>query len=148
VSRFPSPKIELKLLKNTYSVGESVEVLLVLKNRSDVPLTVNKRMGFNPGYMAEGDWEVKFNITFPPGKRLLIDTLINPENLEKEDFTTLPPARELSKSVILTDYYWMKLPGTYSVTATYHNTEDGSKFGFTAWMGDIISNSVTFNVTE
>jgi hypothetical protein len=141
-------EIELRMRKDTYSVGEPIEVILVLKNRSDAPLTINKRMGFNPGHMGEGSWEVRFDVAFPPGRRPITHTLINPVSLEEDDFTTLPPGGEISTLMTLTKYYWMKLPGTYSVTATYHNSNDGGKFGLSAWMGDIASNSIRLKVTE
>jgi hypothetical protein len=141
-------EIELKIPKDTYLVGEPIEVILVLKNRSAAPLTINKRMGFNPGYMAEGNWEVRFDITFPPGKRPLTHTMINPVSLDEDDFTVLPTGGELSTSITLTKYYWMNLPGRYNITATYHNTNDGSKFGLSAWSGEILSNLVSLNVTE
>jgi hypothetical protein len=148
IKRSDALEFQLRVTKEKYSVGEPIEVILLLTNRSDTPLTVNKRMGFNPGHMGEGSWEVRFNVTFPPGKRLVIGTLINPVSLEDDDFTILAPGREISSIMTLTRFYWMELPGTYTVTATYHNSDDGRRFGLSAWTGDIASNPIHFKVTE
>ena len=141
-------EVQLTMPKESYSVGESIDVTLVLKNQSNAPLTINKRMGINPKKMAEGSWEVKFDVTFPPGERLMIDTRINRGEPHQEDFTVLPPGGETSMVYTLTKYYWMELPGAYEVKATYHNSIDGSMFGLSAWTGESTSNPVYLRVTE
>ena len=143
-----APKLQLIAPKEGYSVGEPIEVTLVLKNLTNAPLTVNKRMAINPGQMGEGRWEVKFDVTFPPGKRLLRVTKIRREKLKEDDFTVLLPGEEINRDYPLTDYFWMELPGTYGVKATYHNGNDGSMFELRAWTGDITSNSVSFRVNK
>jgi len=140
--------IELRVPKESYSIGEPIEVTVLLKNQSNAPLTINKRMGINPGHMGEGSWEVKFDVTFPPGERLMIHTLINPRGLKHDDFTVLSPEGEISRIYTLTNYYWMELPGAYEVKATYHNSIDGSMFGLSAWTGEITSNPIYLKVSE
>lgn len=134
--------------QQSYSAGEAIDVTLILKNESNSPVTVNKRMGINPGKMLEGTWEVKFNVTFPPGERLITATLINRGKPTREDFVALPPGHEIRKVYTLSDYYWMELPGTYNIKAIYHNSDDGEKFGFSAWKGDITSNVISLEVLK
>jgi hypothetical protein len=141
-------EVQLRITKESYSVEEPIEVTVVLKNGSNDPLTINKRMGINPGHMGEGSWEVKFDVAFPPGQRLMIDTLINRGQPSREDFTLLPPRGEISTVYPLTKFYWMKLLGAYQVRATYHNSVDGSQFGLSAWTGEITSNPIHLKVTE
>ncbi|MEW5759157.1 MAG: hypothetical protein AB1779_00140 [Candidatus Thermoplasmatota archaeon] len=140
--------IQLKAQKESYSVGEKINVTVILKNLSDAPITINKRMGINPKYMPEGYWEVKFDIVFPPGKRLIRCAFINRGKLDKEDFTLLQPGEEKSEAYTLTDWYWMKLPGIYEVKVTYHNSIDGKQFGLSAWTGEITSKPVFLRVVD
>jgi hypothetical protein len=142
-----SLQLQLRILKESYAVGEPVEVELLLINKSKDPCIVNQRMAINPGNMAEGRWEVQFDVTFPPGKRLIRGAKIRREELQKEDFYTLSPGEHISKTYSLTRYYWMELKGTYTVKAIYSNKVSGRQFGLTAWTGEIISNSISFNVT-
>ena len=143
-----SLQLQMKAFKENIPVGEPVEVELRLINKSKGPYVVNQRMAINPGKMVEGKWEVKFDVTFPPGKRLIRGAKIRREELKKEDFRTLSPGELISKTYILTRYYWMELAGTYTVIATYHNGVNGSQFGLSAWTGEIISNSISFRVTQ
>ena len=140
--------IQLSVPKESYSVGEPIEVTLTLKNQSNAPLDINKRMGISPNEMAEGTWEVKFDVAFPPGERLVISTRINRGEPDQEDFALLPAGGEVSRVYTLTDFYWMQLPGAYEVKATYHNRVDGSQFGLSAWTGEITSNIVYLKVIE
>jgi len=140
-------ELQLKVPKENYSVGEEIKVSLVLKNRTDAHVTVNKRMAFNPGHMGEGGWEVMFDINFPPGEHLTTVTFIRREELNQGDFTVLPPGGGTGMDYKLTRYFSMKLPGDYEVKAVYRNVVDGSQFGLSAWTGEITSNSVSFKVT-
>jgi hypothetical protein len=103
-------------------------------------------MGLNPKTMAEGTWEVKFDITFPPGERSVIGTLINRGKLHERDFIQLQPGREFSEDFVLSQFYSLELKGTYKIKATYHNSEDGREFGLIAWTGEITSAPVEFRV--
>ena len=139
-------ELQLTVPRESYSVGEEIKVTLVLKNQVDAPITVNKRMAFNPGHMGEGGWEVMFDINFPPGEHLTTVTFIRREELTQGDFTVLPPGGETSMDYKLSRFFSIKLPGDYKVKAIYHNSIDGSKFGLMAWTGDVTSNSVSFKV--
>ena len=141
-------EIQLRAPKESYSVGEEINVTLILKNQSNAPFTINQRMGISLERMAEGTWEVMFDIVFPPGERLITGAFINRGEPDQDDFLLLPPGGETSMTYTLTDWYWMELPGTYEVKATYHNSVDGSQFGLSAWTGEITSNSVSLKVTE
>jgi hypothetical protein len=143
-------EIQLKLIKESYFIGEPIDIILILKNQSNAPLTINKRMGINPPpeRMVEGTWEVKFDIAFPPGERLVTSTLINRGEPDREDFIVIPPGGEIQKTYTLTDFYWMELPGTYEIKAIYHNTNDGEMFELSAWTGNITSNPVRLRVID
>jgi hypothetical protein len=140
-------EIQLRTIRDSYAKGEPVEVELVLTNRSEAPCTVNKRMAIYVEQMADNNWEVKFDITFPPGKRLIRGALIRREGLKKDDFTVLPAGESLHKTLNLSRYNWLELPGTYQIKALYHNSVTGQEFGVEAWTGEINSNSISFQVT-
>ena len=141
-------EVQLRVPRESYSVREPIEVTLVLKNQTDAPITINKRMAINPGQMGEGSWEVKFAVVFPPGERLIRGALINRGKPHQEHFTVLPPGGEYSRTHILTRYFWMELPGAYEVKAIYHNSVDGSQFGLSAWTGEITSDPIYLRVTD
>ena len=140
--------IQLRVPKENYAVGESIDATLVLKNHSNAPITINKRMGINPEEMAEGYWEVRFDITFPPEMPAFPSVLVNRGEPDADDFTLLLAGEEFSKSYTLTNWNWMQFLGTYEVKAIYNNSVDGSQFGLSAWTGEITSNSVSLEVTE
>jgi hypothetical protein len=141
-------EIQLKVPKESYSGGEPIDVTLTLRNLSSAPLTVNKRMGINPKRMAEGTWEVKFDVIFPPGEPpFMISTRINRGQPHRGDFALLPPGGEVTEEYTLTDFYAMELPGTYEIKAIYHNSVDGREFGLSAWTGEVTSNTVSLMVT-
>ncbi len=148
LNRSQQLQIRLETPKQTYSAGEPIIVTLVLKNQSNSPVTVNKRMGINPKNMAPGSWEVKFDVKFPPGERLITATLINRGEPTKNDFLELRPGQEIRKNYTMSDFYWMELAGEYKVKATYYNSADGSKFGLSAWIGQIESNAASLTVTK
>ena len=139
-------KIALKISEISYTLGEPVVVSVTLTNLSREIIIINKRMGINPGDMVEGTWEIKFDISFPPGERNIIGTLINRGKPQRNDFTELSPGENINRDYILTNYYWIQLPGKYSVQTTYHNSSYGSMFDLQAWVGEITSNKVHFFV--
>jgi hypothetical protein len=140
-------QIRLSATAEIYTIGDSVEVDLVLVNQSETSCIVNKRMAIYAGQMADGGWEVKFDITYPPGERLIRGAKIRREGLGKKDFGVLSAGESLHKTYNLSRYNWLELPGRYEVKATYHNSVNGQEFGVAAWTGDIISNPISFRVT-
>ena len=141
-------ELRLEISEDSFSGRDKIGVSLILKNQSGTPVTVNKRMSINPEDMPEKLWEVRFDIVFPPGEREIRGSLINRGRPQQVDFMTLQPGVEVRQVYTLTDWYWMRLPGTYEVKAVYHNAVDGSQFGISAWTGEITSNSVSFRVNE
>lgn len=140
--------IRLEVPKESYSLGEPIEVTVVLKNQSGSPVTINKRMGVNPADMAQGYWELRFDMTYPPGTPFFPKPLVNRGRPNTEDFTLLPPGEEISRTYQLTDWCRMQFLGDYEVKAIYNNAADGSQFGLSAWTGEISSNSIKLQVTE
>ena len=139
--------VELRVSKESYRAVEPVFATVVLRNKSDSELTINKRMGLNPKAMAEGTWEVKFDIAFPPGERPVMGTLVNRGKPRERDFTQLQPGGEFTESFVLNRFHSMELPGTYEIRVTYHNSDDGARFGVAAWTGEITSTPVKLRVT-
>jgi len=141
-------ELQLEISDTNFSVQDKISVALILKNQSGTPVTVNKRMSINPEDMPDKLWEVRFDIVFPPGEREIRGSLINRGRPGQDDFMTIQPGGEVRQSYTLTDWYWMRLPGTYEITAVYHNVVDGSQFGLSAWTGEITSNSVSLTVSK
>ena len=141
-------QIRLEIPKESYSIGEPIDVIVALNNRSNAPVTINKRMGVNPAEMSKGHWELRFDITYPAGTPPFPRPRVNRGNPKAEDFTLLSPGAEMTFSITLSSWHWLQFPGAYEVRAIYSNAVDGSQFGLSAWTGDITSNSVSFKVSE
>ena len=141
-------EIQLVIPRNNYSVGEPIDATVILKNRSNNPVVINQRMGVNPTDMADGHWELKFDITYPPETPPFPGPLVNRGDPDSEDFTTLPSGGEITRTIEITGWHLMQFPGTYSIKAVYHNFVDGSQFGLSAWTGEITSDSVSLTVNE
>jgi hypothetical protein len=147
-SQDQSLELQLCVSKESYAAGEPIEATVTLKNRSDAPLTINKRMGIDPCGMPEGYWELRFEIAYPPGSP---DYPVRPVNRgmpDAEDFALLSPGEEMTWSYTVSEWYSVVFPGDYEVKAVYSNPVDGSAFGLSAWVGEIVSDVVHLTVTE
>lgn len=141
-------EIQLRVSKESFTVDEPVDVTVILKNLSNAPVTINKRMGINPTDMPEGYWELKFNITYQAEEAFFPGPPVNRGEPSETDFTILSPGEETPRTYTLTHWHLIQSPGTYEVKAIYRNVVDGSQFGLSAWTGEITSNSVSFRVIE
>ena len=141
-------EIQLRVPKESYAVGEPMDVTVILKNHSNAPVTINKRMGINPTDMPEGYWELRFAFTYQTEAALFPGPPVNRGKPRAKDFTVLSPEGEMSWTYTLTDWHRIRLQGDYQVKAIYHNSVDGSQFGLSAWTGEITSNPVNLKVTE
>jgi len=142
--------LELKLEsgKTSYRVREPIEVRIILRNQSDRPVTINSRMGVNPGHLPDGYWELMFDITFPPGGRRYAGPPVHTGLPERKHFAVLPPNGEIGLDYVLTKWHWMQFPGPYEVRAVYRNIVDGKEYGVSAWTGEIKSNPIHLDVVE
>jgi len=140
--------LKLKSVKDSFIVGEPIDVVVALRNQSDKPVTVNARMGVNPGHLPEGYWELMFDITYPPGGRRYAGPPVHTGLPDRKYFSGLPPNGEIKLEHDLTKWNWMQLPGAYEVRVIYKNIVDGKQFGITAWTGEISSNTIYLRVVE
>jgi hypothetical protein len=121
--------------------GRTSQVNLVLKKRIKYSWLSTKD-GINPEY-GGGTWK-EVTITHP--QRMTTATLINRGEPQKGDSAVLPAGQRLKRRSP-ERLYWMELPGAYQVKAAYHNSNNGKRFGLSAWIGEITSNSISLTVS-
>jgi len=141
-------RFEIVISKNAFISGEIITATVILTNISEDSIMVNKRLAINPGSMADNYWEVRFEITYPPGPHDEIYSMINRRKAAIRDFRQINPGEQVSRGIILSDYYALTLPGDYIVRAIYRNLNNGNQFNISAWTGELVSKPSFFKITE
>lgn len=137
--------IVMDLPVQTIKLGETIEANITLKNISDSPLVVNKRLLLNlpVGEMSEMWFEIQNN----EGKSLPLGVLIRVRLPIPSDFIVLQPDQSISDTYDLNYWYLIKEPGVYTVKAIYRNTTIPQ--GYTnVWTGEISSEVIQIEITE
>ena len=139
----------LTVRKNSFKIGEPVEVTVGLRNEAGRPVTVNRRMAFKPlNYGPGGYGNVSFRVSNPPGHHPVRGTLVDPADPERNDFAALDPGQEITRSFVLSRSYWMGTPSSYRVTAVYRNSDRGQEYGLSAWTGELVSGELVLRITK
>ncbi|TAK07104.1 MAG: hypothetical protein EPO39_07285 [Candidatus Manganitrophaceae bacterium] len=121
-------------------------IKVLFKNRSPHVLWVNRAYDYSPSLS-----ELTFDTVSPSGKRMPQAFHFEPRrpDLNKGDFIKIRSGQTYEA---LEDIKWVYLSaketGTYKITATYKNNHTGKEFGVDAWVGEIKSNTVTFEVVS
>ena len=123
--------LDLRVPDGPVPLANTVVVHLVLANRGDAPVLVNRRL------VAEH--EVTFEVDGPPGyvNRRLVQ--VNAGRPGREHFVDLEPGAEFVKASELTSLESMDLPGSYAVRATYTNSSDDPALPGRPWTGTLHS---------
>jgi len=140
----------LSVPETDYAVGEDIIVTLSLRNESANPLIINRRCGIRsfPFDLSKGPWEVDFEVTFGQVNCLRMGVIIERKPGDADDFIRLDSGAEYVCQYKITNYFKMKSPGTYSIVASYQNSDDGHQYGLVVWTGEIISNTINIKVIQ
>ena len=126
--------LELRVPPEPITVGEDVGVTLVLSNRGDVPIRVNRRLLVGPPGGPASLREVTFEVRGPAGYANRKAVQVNAGRPRPSDFAELAPGEEVEKAYPLTRLESMHVPGMYSVRAVYRNVT-----GTDVWTGSLTS---------
>lgn len=158
---FPSPlkfiprekisQSEMKLSLRIESVasklnkGDEVLIKLIFKNESDKAFWLN--IHHLPGFIANYVLIKPSGVTANPA---LIDFVITGFDWWRiwlgKGFIKLAPGKEFEARESISQLYKFDEIGIYSLKAVYINTNDGGKFNFSAWIGEVESNTATFEI--
>lgn len=135
-------------LTSSASVGDStVQVAIALRNRSALPVWVNKRMGV--GYEDGLVREIYFTVCDEAGNALPVpdDARVDVHRMppSMDDFTQLEPGAAVSATVDLAMWYPFR-PGRYRVTISYENIWDGREFGIDAFTGHVSADPLSTEI--
>lgn len=139
----------LTLDKATYSSNETIEADVLLKNTGTGVVTVNARLAviFLPlENESEFAGELLFVIVSPSGTSATKKGNWRVGRIVESDFMVLWPRRGILGSYELQRYFILDEYGTYSISVMYNNRLDPQK-GSDAWKGELVSNTVYFEIT-
>lgn len=137
----------LRLERDRVPVDNPVIAYVVLRNRSNQPLTVNGRLLLNKPFAPESMRDISFTINGPPDYFSLVRFNINAGPAEANHFVEIKPGEALERTYTLTKYYSLHEPGIYKIKATYLNTTAHDVLGRQAWIGRVDSPWVTLERT-
>jgi hypothetical protein len=138
------PPVEATLLsaETTFALGEPIELTFRLTNRSDGSATVVKPF-ISPNL-------VLFEVVDADGVAILFDgpwAKLKP--FLADTFVSLEVGESVEQVFDLAQLYDIGETGSYTVTGNYRNWDDGSRFGFSAFITDgLRSNELSIEITE
>jgi hypothetical protein len=125
-----------------YSVGDTIEAVVRLKNTGGASALVNKRFAVGT---YPSDVELDFYVTGPDGLRLpCINMYAKMVDIKGSDFATLLPDSLAGKVVNIRGWYGFYTPGAYSIQAHYRNRSSAGGIG--GWMGELVSDPVAITI--
>jgi hypothetical protein len=123
-----------------YSVGDTIEAVVMLANTGAAPVLVNKRFAVGT---YPGEVELDFYVTGPDGLRVpCINMFAKMADLKTSDFTALQPDSLTGKVLDIRGWYGFYTPGAYSIQVHYRNrwrTTGG-------WMGELVSDPLAITI--
>jgi hypothetical protein len=112
--------------------------------------SLNKDIRFNRAFnFKQTTSELLFYVTSPSGEVLKRATVyLRRPNLSKSDFVKIRGRSRYNTVESINRWVQIKEPGLYKVYVIYRNQDEGIDFGVSAWTGELISNSITFEVVK
>jgi len=142
--------LTIKLDKGTYGSNEDIMVSVILMNNDNSSIIVKKRMlpGYTPDDKRHLDnyRDVRYYITSPSGAEVFSRWRFDAPPLSTENFVTLPSKGRIEQEFNLQDDFVLDEFGTYQMYMVYYNNYDPSIFS-SAWKGELVSNTVTFEIS-
>lgn len=111
-----SLRLELELPPDPLRRSTPSPVTVILTNTGSEPVVANRRM--SPGYANSLSRELYFDV-----EGSFLAQKYHREFAESDDYVELPPGDRLCMEVELLDWYRLREPGVYRVTAHYQCDE-------------------------
>lgn len=114
-------KLEAKLPRHVFRVGEPIDCSILLRNVSEQHLWTNCRMLFNSVHAPPPCREVWVDIQTTAGKRLAFQTKIRAGNAQTSNYRLLLPAETFTCILDLGEAFDLTMPGTYAFIVNYQD---------------------------
>jgi hypothetical protein len=134
-----APSVAITVEPRTSAVEQPVTLEVVLTNRCDHPLVVNRRLILNDPAVPAEYGDVYLSVKGPPAyqNRVTFSVRVGPPR--DEDFGLLMTGGSFSRSYLLLHYESLHLPGVYQVQVTYRNTVRTFVRGIPPFVGEVSS---------
>lgn len=126
------------------STDGNVRVYVALRNEGPAPVAVNGRMLAVPRGFADTVGELVAEVEGPPGYQNTRRTAMRAGGPSPEDFVELAPHGEVARTVDLTSFESLHVPGRYRVRMIYRNHAPGAAGGKPAFTGTLTSDWQAF----
>jgi hypothetical protein len=133
--------LELELGKSGYGMDEAIICTVLLVNRGEQPVTINRRLMPNAPSSLEVDLDLY--LIGPDGYRIPFQTLNHAPASEASDFKVLDPGKSVDTKIDLSNSFELQEPGDYSLQAVYRNKSRPAGVD-SPWVGEVSSQSVRF----
>ena len=146
-------QLSLDFNQTEYAAGDPIQATLTLLNSGPAAERVNARLALNVPFALPRYREVSLAVTGPAGEALPFMAKVNVGAAQDKHFKLLAPGESAQHTYSLRDYYQIKAPGAYTVTATYENQAEPTPAESTpaedsrrAWKGELKSGPASFTV--
>lgn len=144
----------LECKSKQYTLKAPVIIYATLVNHSDGEMVVNGRglvldRGNNPEYGRLG-WDLTIELADAEGR--LVRRKLNPSAakgplmLTESDFVRLKAKSDYTRKLDLSIHFQLDKAGVYTATAKYQNARSGAEYGHAAWLGELFSNQIQFEI--
>jgi hypothetical protein len=113
--------LEAGVVPETAPPHVSVQLVVRLRNLSAEPALVNGRLLLVPRGKPAPFGELTLRVRGPTGYRNSIAFMVRSGEPDADDFVVLEPGASLDRSIPLSRYQTLHLPGRYDLTVTYRN---------------------------
>jgi hypothetical protein len=142
-----SQDIQLQVVtaKEHYQQDEPIIIRVSLWNFGEDPLVFNSRLALGG---EDGPGEISLKIVGPSGQAMPFQARVNIGAPEQEDFAWVLPWNSIGRQYEfepLAEFDFRK-KGKYELVARYANRQKGEEWNNQAWVGNLTSNTITFEV--
>lgn len=149
----------IKSDKEVYELGEKICLQLEITNNSPLPVVFNSRCYYTYLEVKDPFGNILFakekKIIFPPPKEADFITILSGQSWSSNFESISPYEDKIGRFPSLSGAYNFNNPGKYIIKAIYKNNyktsfdvKTGDKKFFDAWVGTIISNSISIEIVK
>lgn len=142
-----SQEIQLQVAsaKERYQQDEPIIIRVLLWNFGEDPKVFNSRLALSG---EDGPGEISLKIIGPVGKTMPFQARVNIGAPEQEDFSWVLPWNSIGRQYELEPLaeFDFRKKGKYELVARYSNRQKGEAWHHQAWVGVLISNTITFEM--
>lgn len=140
-------ELEIMLGKSTYRSTSSIPIYIKLKNTGETKILVNGRMAVNYYNAPTALRDITFVLIGPDGEPVSFKAAVNIHPPREEDIVILLPQKTIERIDDIGALYDMHKIGSYTIYAIYQNSFEADHNPST-WKGEIISNSLSFEIAQ